>query len=179
MIEDVRYPILNRNKVIFCDVDGPLISDGSFYVDPMCSMERSHHNGNAVGWLIATLQAANAWLVMNTTHNIHDIEDPLTAEKRTVKDDLIRWGVSEHWFHPNWKTVYPNHVGKFSEHPRSAAVNKWLAENGPDFEWVAFDDDLFHNDRQFALSFTDGITYSDHLLACERLNVPPKRLFYE
>lgn len=186
---DDRYPVEKRDKVVFLDIDGPIISTGLFYVDSRCSFDRTVCNGNAIGWVIATLQAANAWLVTNTTHNVHDVEDPLTAKKRTIKDDLIRWGIEPHWFHPNSMTTYPyppwekpdwyeDEVRPWGfKHRRAKAVEIWLHENGPDFKWVAFDDDEFSKTNQVLIDFDKGVDVKAFEKACSILGVQANRKF--
>lgn len=185
--EASEFPKPMRHRVVFLDIDGPIVTDGMFFVDGMCSIQRTICNGHAIGWLNATLEAADAWLVTNTTHNTHDVLDPITFDKRTIKDDLIRWGVPRDRFHPTSYTSYPYppHTPPLSieyekwkyMHPRQKAVSEWLEKFGPNFDWVAFDDEPFNKDFQVLIDPLDGIGSKEHYKACEIFNVTPKKVW--
>jgi hypothetical protein len=133
--------ILNKNdgltqKVVFLDVDGPLINTPMFYLDPQCSIKRTTVNTQAVAYVKRLCKLTGAKVVMNTTHNAH------VMDGRSVKDDLVRWGMPEDYFHMNWRTDYPSYR-------RGLCVENWLKANGAD--WVAFDDDKFTDDPRLVL----------------------------
>ncbi len=141
--------ILNKNdgvtpKVLFLDVDGPLINTPIFYLDRQCSLQRTRVNTQALAYCKRLLELTKAKLVMNTTHNNFDVEG------RSVKDDLVRWGMPVEYFHDDWRTNYPNTR-------RASAVTNWLAAHG-DPDWVAFDDDRFTNDPRLVwIDFDLGV----------------------
>ena len=157
------------HSVIFLDIDGPIINTPCYYVDPECSINRSVMNTQAIGYVKEIVRKCGALVVLNTTHNVHDIEDPLTAKIVDVKTDLIKWGMKEHEFHSDWKTEYPYPKnGKMSEHRRWTSVKNWLEKNG-DHEWIAFDDDLFHSQNQYLIDFELGIDYNAFAWGIEKL----------
>lgn len=143
---------MNKNddktpKVVFLDVDGPLINTPMYYLDPMCSLRRTKFNTGSVAYVKQLLKLTGAKLVMNTTHNNHVFDNI-----RTVQFDLVNWGMPLEYFHETWRTDYPN-----IEINRGKAVTNWLAAHGnPD--WVAFDDDRFtHDIRLVCVDFDRGV----------------------
>lgn len=157
------------SKIIFLDIDGPIINTPCYYVDPECSINRSVMNTQAIGYVKEIVRKCGALVVLNTTHNVHDLEDPLTGKIVDVKTDLIKWGMKEHEFHSDWKTEYPYPLnGKMSEHRRWTSVKNWLEKNG-DHDWIAFDDDLFHSQNQYLIDFELGIDYNAFAWGIEKL----------
>jgi hypothetical protein len=157
------------SKILFLDIDGPVITTPCYFIDPECSMQRTVMSTHAIGYIKKLVREFGALVVLNTTHNIHDIEDPLTSRMRTIKDDLIWWGMKEDEFHPDWKTEYPNPYGaKFSENRRARAVKNWLEKNG-DHEWIAFDDEFFDAGNQYVIDFDLGIDYNAYIWGYEKL----------
>ena len=95
------------NKVIFLDIDGPIINTPMYFLDPNCSVHRTQMNTQAIAYVVKLASFAGAKIVCNSTHNTHDIENPLTGKLTNVKEDLIYWGVPLNLFHDDWKTTYP------------------------------------------------------------------------
>lgn len=159
-----------KSKIIFLDIDGPVITEPCFFIDPIdASMGRTVMSTHAIGYLKELVKNTNSLVVLNSTHNTHDIEDPLTGRNRTIKDDLIYWGMKEEEFHPNWKTEYPNpKCAKFSESRRMKAVSNWLEANG-DHVWIAFDDEDFHFENQYNIDIFAGIDYNAYRWGIEKL----------
>lgn len=167
---DVRL----KPRIIFLDIDGPVINTPCFYIDSMCSMERTVMSTTAIGYLNRLCDAVGAKIVTNTTHNTHIIEDKLSAEPRDIRKDLITWGLKAKFFHENSYTEYPfPKNGKMSEHRRLTAVNNWLAENG-DHEWYAFDDDYFHSTNQYVIDYEKGIDYDAFVAALSHFGEDPR-----
>jgi hypothetical protein len=162
--------IYTKPNLIFLDIDGPIINTPCFYIDPEASVSRTVMNTQAIGYVKRLVEKCGALVVLNTTHNVHDIEDPLTAKITNIKTDLIKWGMKDYEFHSDWQTEYPYPTnGKMSEHRRWTAVKNWLAKNG-DHNWIAFDDDLFHNQNQYLIDFRLGIDYDAYKWAVEKFN---------
>ena len=161
---------MSKPNLIFLDIDGPVITEPCFYIDPTgASIERTVMSTHAIGYLKELLRQTNSKIVMNSTHNTHDIEDPLTGQMRNIKMDLIYWGMKEEEFHPNWKTEFPNPKGaKFSENWRLKAVSNWLEAHG-DHVWIAFDDEYFHSENQYVIDFNLGIDYNAFMWGMEKL----------
>jgi hypothetical protein len=161
---------MSKPNLIFLDIDGPVITEPCFFIDPIdASIGRTVMSTHAIGYLKEMVRTTNSLIVMNSTHNTHDIEDPLTGRNRTIKDDLIYWGMKEEEFHTNWKTEFPNPKNaKFSENRRLKAINNWLEANG-DHVWIAFDDEYFHSENQYTINIFHGIDYNAYVWGIEKL----------
>lgn len=147
-------------RLIFLDVDGPLISTSCYTLNINASIGRKMFNTNALGWVIALAKKTDARIVMNTSHNYH-----LTA-RGNVKEDLIHWGIEEKIFHPDWRTKYGADYDRDEDaqivNSRIGAINDWMKRNG-EHDWLCFDDANFTEDpRLIVVNFDDGITYSHY-----------------
>lgn len=155
----------NLPRIVFLDIDGPIINTPCFFLDVNASVCRTVLNTQALGYVAKILESVNAKLVTNSTHNIYDIEDPLTAEKRNLKTDLIRWGLKPEHFHEVWKTAYPYPEYSKGESNRLISILQWQEENGP-CDWIAFDDEHFTKQARLILvSELYGIDYEAYLKA--------------
>jgi hypothetical protein len=127
------------NKIIFLDIDGPVIPTT---VSIYNSMFRLKHNSNAIIYLNKLCKKTGAKIVTNTMHNINDYVDG------NIKDDLIKWGIKEEYFHESWKTIFPliNYKeinSKIRGIGRLHAIDLWLVEQKDIDNWVCFDDRYF------------------------------------
>lgn len=167
-------------KIIFLDIDGPVISSGCYGIDPMCSFKRSVMNTNAIGYLNFLCKFTDAKIVTNSSHNPEktnryklDMEtmNPVVSHTVDLKDDLIKHGVKKEYFHESWKTNFPdpnNYYGGQEE--RLTAIIEWQKYNG-NCNWVCFDDILFTKDERLILvEFEHGITYNNANKAYKMLN---------
>lgn len=149
-------------KVIFLDIDGPIINTPLYFIDPMCSMDRSVMNTQAIGYLVKLAKFAGAKIVCNSTHNTHDITESWDGKARTLRDDLIYWKVPAELFHEDWKTSYPyppeSKFSEASESRRLRAIDLWQKQNG-EADWIAFDDENFGHERLMLVDFDRGIDY--------------------
>lgn len=135
----------NKTKVIFLDIDGPIITSNL----PAFHIDRSSFNINSIQNLLSLIYTTNAKLVTNTMHNAIDMNG------RSIKEDLIKWGIPENIFHENWKTKFPyidysNVSSNRKGIGRLIAINQWLQENKTD-KWVCFDDRNFTDDERLIL----------------------------
>jgi hypothetical protein len=152
-------------RIIFLDIDGPIINTPCYYLDSEASMQRTVMNTQALGYVVRLAKIGNAKIVTNSSHNYADVGC------RTLKDDLIKWGIKEEYFHKNWRTEYPNpKTGKFSAssaNRRMIAIENWQDDNG-EADWVAFDDENFtDNKRLILIDFDRGIDYSAYRKAAK------------
>lgn len=166
-------------KIIFIDIDGPIINTPLYSLDAGCSVNRSTMNTQALGYICELVSISGAKIVTNSTHNTHDVEDLLTGTKRSLKDDLVYWGLEEEWFHENWHTSYPFPNGaKFSEyssHRRMKAIDEWQEANG-EVDWVCFDDEPFtENPRLIVIDFELGIDFAAFQAALNVWNLKRKK----
>lgn len=168
------------DKIIFLDLDGPIINTPCYYLDSMASLHRTVLNTQALGYVVNLAKLAKAKIVTNSTHNSHDSEDA-NGVKHNLKEDLIKWMVPEELFHEDWCTTYPYPEGsKFSEHTdarRLRAIDQWMEKNGK-ADWIAFDDDPFVQGtlaaRLMLVNFERGIDRELYYKACKFWNIDPE-----
>ena len=154
---------MGKQRIIFCDIDGPVINTPMFYLDHNCSMGRTQMNTQALAYVVRLCKIAGAKLVTNSTHNTHNLTDPLTGSVRTLKDDLVRWGVSPDHFHDHWRTDFPNYRGS-----RQYAIDKWIDDKDYDVDWVCFDDEKFtDSNRLIVIDYDRGIDYAAYRKAAK------------
>jgi len=113
-------------KVIFLDIDGPMIPMTSYLNDIQCSIRRRFPE-HTIAVLNEICKRTDAQIVINSVHNNSfgdDVPDIVTA--------LINAGVDKHFFHEKPNTQTPSIQ-------RKLAVEKWLSENQVD-DWMAIDD---------------------------------------
>jgi HAD domain in Swiss Army Knife RNA repair proteins len=155
-------------KIIFLDIDGPIINTPLYYINPMVSFRRTHMNTAALGWISFLCKKTGAKIVCNSSHNYHHVDN---LDERDLKSDLCTIGrLDPDWFHPKWRTTYPYSRG---EYRRSAAILDWLDENkDPEVvSWVAFDDDWENFSEHHQINnlakvvFEEGITTENALRA--------------
>ena len=156
-------------KIIFLDIDGPVITDPLFFLSHDASVKRSVLNTQALAYLVALCDAANAKIVTNSTHNNH------VVEHRTLKDDLIRWGVDEKYFHKNWRTQFPEYWG---DNGRLRGIHDWMLENnGEHVDWICFDDAFFtDSERLIVVDARLGIDYKAYSQALKYWGISEPRL---
>jgi HAD domain in Swiss Army Knife RNA repair proteins len=115
-----------KQKIIFLDVDGPLINEPMFDIKHDCSIHRSMINTMAIGFLRRMMKITGAKIVMNTMHNGHIVWG------NNVKQDLLKWGLREEDFMADWQTKFGVSLWK-----REEAIHEWLIRNGDEFDWIA------------------------------------------
>lgn len=140
------------NKIIFLDIDGPVIP---INVPTYDSIFRLVHNYEAILRLNELCEQTNAKIVTNSMHNYNDYEDG------TLKEDLVKWGIKEEYFHDDWRTIFPNIDYKQINSTvrgigRLHAINVWLATHYYIDNWVCFDDRNF-TDLPNLILIEDGL----------------------
>lgn len=150
-------------RIVFLDIDGPIINTPMYFLDPMCSMQRTQMNTQAIAYVKRLCDISGAQLVINSTHSKFDLEDPLDGSMKTVKDHLIRFGMPASIFHERWKTDFPNWSNS-----RLKAINDWIEQEGEEIDWLCFDDVAFTPDRRLiVIDFDRGIDYAYYRKACK------------
>jgi hypothetical protein len=145
-------------KLIFLDIDGPMIPSGMSLIHPHASWKRML-SPICVAVLKEMLKKSDAYLVTNSTHNVDLNGEP------SIRDVLISYGIPDEAFHRNWKTDYP-------DVSRDVAVKKWLAENG-EYDWIALDDARFMEDtRVVYVDFDTGLTPAHYNEVAEMWGLP-------
>ena len=150
-------------RIIFLDIDGPVINiDAPVVVSEL----RLGCNKNSIQLLNDLCLEVGAKIVTNSMHNYHE------PCGRTLKEDLIHWGLDENHFHDSWRTIFPDiDYTDVNSNVRGIgrliAINQWIADNGP-CDWVCFDDRKFTDSKQLVhIEYGDGIQEEDVLAAIE------------
>jgi HAD domain in Swiss Army Knife RNA repair proteins len=165
-------------RIIFLDIDGPIINKPCYYIDPRCSLDRSVMNTQAIGYVNRLAEIVEAKIVTNSTHNSYLIEDLLTGDKRDLRKDLIKWGMKEDLFHTAWCTSFPdNATSNFDSHTRLDAIEDWQEDNG-ECDWICFDDDKFtFRKNLIVVDFEIGIDNSSYRKAGKFWGVRKEPIF--
>lgn len=165
-------------KIIFIDIDGPVINTPCYWVDGMASMQRSVMNTQSIGILNRLAYLADAKIVTNSTHNNHTVRET----GKTLKDDLLKWGIKEKYIHDDWRTSFPwpslESDPLFPTHRRLRGIMEWEKTNG-EVDWIAFDDEPFVHEsdgRLILVDFDHGIDYNLYLKACKHWKLNPKAI---
>jgi HAD domain in Swiss Army Knife RNA repair proteins len=153
------------DKVIFLDMDGPMIPAGMYFIDPKCSFDRKC-SPISVAIINRLCLESGAKIVTNTYHN---------TAGAALKADLIREGIKEEYFHENWQTIFPHgiRVVDTTLNDRMAGIQQWMIENG-EVDWLCFDDSYFTKDERLILvDFDAGIGGKEFDKACRFWNLKP------
>ncbi len=149
-------------KILFLDVDGPLIPSGMYLVHKNASYERKC-SPICVAIVNELCRKADAKIVLNSTHS---------REANIAIEDLKREGLER--FHDIATTNYPN---KMSGGDRMAAIEDWQERCGG-VDWIAFDDSNFtENERLVLIDFDVGITLKHYNKAAEMWGLKPIIIF--
>ena len=171
-------------KIVFLDIDGPIINLGCYGIDNGCSHARSVMNQSAIGFINLLCHKTNALVVTNSSHNPHSVNKFTTIEGNRVeiaptdlREDLIRHGLKPQYFHKEWRTAYPLKLSGVNSH-RLDAIDLWQVENG-EADWIAFDDAIFTQDpRLLLVDFNEGITHALYIQALKMFKVDDGLHFY-
>lgn len=168
----------NMQRIMFLDIDGPVINTPCYWVDSMASLHRAVMNTQAIGILNKLAQLASAKIVTNSTHNHFTVRET----GRTLKNDLVKWGLKEIYLHENWCTSFPwpdlESDPLHPTHRRLRGIMEWETANGQ-ADWIAFDDEPFVDEsdgRLMHIDFDRGIDYDVFLKVCAYWNLNPKAI---
>lgn len=145
-------------RIVFLDIDGPIIPFSMFLVDRMASWHRIIPL-ITVAVVREVCKRSNAKVVFNTTHNmpmdnVDDIEIAVT--KAGLPEDMI---------HPDMKTKFPSIR-------RDIAVLEWLSRHSEVVDWIAFDDARFTDADNLIWVDPDAGLHLGHLnKALDRWNI--------
>lgn len=131
-----------KNKIIFLDIDGPMIPSGSYIKNPFASFQRDMAS-MAVDCMNYLCDTADAKIVTNSSHNYHDRPADLSnnsmgSDTYNLREDLIFNGIEERFIHKTWRTTY--RAG--NRESRLQAIHKWIRDhtNHDTIDWIVFDD---------------------------------------
>ena len=138
-------------RVVFLDIDGPIIPFSMFLVD------RNASYGHAIPPVTVAVvrelcKRAEALVVFNTTHNI-----TLPGDK-AIEVSMVTAGLPEEMIHADMKTKYPQIA-------RETAVREWLARHPEIEDWIAFDDERFTTRENLIWVDPDAGLHLGHLNA--------------
>lgn len=158
-------------RILFLDIDGPMIPGGMFFIDPMSSHDRKF-SPISVAIVNRICNQSGAKIVFNTYHN--------TAGGALLADS-VREGIKLSYIHEfGPMTLYPHGirgVTSMDMHDRMAAITQWQEVNG-EADWIAFDDSKFTTDERLGLvDFDTGISPKHYDLAANRWNLKPFLIF--
>lgn len=144
------------NKVIFLDIDGPVIP---IDVPVRESVFRTTYNPDSIEYLNLLCEETGAKVVTNSMHNYQDWLDG------DLRDDLIAWGLDKKFVHDDWRTVFPMIDYSKVKSPvrgigRLVAIQDWIKHHG-DSSWVCFDDRKFSNLANL-IHIEDGLGIKEH-----------------
>lgn len=145
------------DKVIFLDIDGPMIPASYFLVDNMASWNRRFPS-TTVAVINRLCERTGAKVVFNTTHNLpfEGVDDiDVALEKQGLDRDYIHA--------TDLQTKYPGLE-------RDLAVKEWLDRHPEVTRWVALDDIQFTDDERLIWVDPDAGLHLWHLnTAIEKL----------
>lgn len=144
------------NKVIFLDIDGPVIP---IDVSVRESVFRTTYNPDSIQYLNLLCEETGAKVVTNSMHNYQDWLDG------DLRDDLIAWGLDKKFVHDDWRTIFPMIDYSKVKSPvrgigRLVAIQNWINYHG-DSSWVCFDDRKFSNLANL-IHIEDGLGIKEH-----------------
>lgn len=140
------------DRVVFLDIDGPMIPATMVLIDPGASWKRLFP-ATTVAVVNALCARTGAKIVFNTTHNIPIDQAP------DIEVALVNQGLDAEHLHPSdLKTSYPSL-------PRDIAVREWLARHAEVERWVALDDVRFTEEPNLIWVDPDAGLHVGHLNA--------------
>jgi hypothetical protein len=160
MPRDMTRPIMST-KIIFLDIDGPMIPATMILVDRMAS-ERRLFPPTTIAVLNRLCSATGAKIVLNTSHS------ESAAPVPTIEEALVSHGFKTDYFHlSDRKTEYPRM-------PRHEAVKDWLGRHPEVTDWIALDDSRFTDEPNLIWIDPDaGLHLGNLNEALKRLGAKP------
>lgn len=150
-----------KPRVIFLDIDGPLIPGSMFLKNPRCSFEREF-SPVCMTVIDRLCTDAGAKVVFNTTHN---------TEAVALVEAWAAQGDRTH-LHERCHTIYP-------EQSRFHAIRGWLTvervNTGDEPAWVALDDQFIgrEEDGYILVDFDSGLTLAHYNKVMRRWGLRP------
>lgn len=139
-------------RVVFLDIDGPIIPYSMFLIDKMASWHRIIPPVT-VAVVREVCKRSGAKVVFNTTHNT----PASTMDGVPEIEDAVRdAGLPAEMIHVDLKTRYP-------QIERREAVHEWLSRHPEVTDWIAFDDAKFTDADNLIWVDPDGGLHLGHL----------------
>ena len=144
---------MTPDKIIFLDIDGPMIPYTSFLFNTHASFDQELDD-RCVKVLRKIIDASGAKIVFNTTHNTM----LYPSETDTVPgliNQFTKVGFAAD-IHPTVCTIYP-------DVDRKTAILRWLNENGSEGrKWVVLDDVEIRDVRAYLTDADLGIGIGEY-----------------
>jgi hypothetical protein len=142
-------------KIIFLDIDGPIIPTPMYFNDRSCALNFSQASNIAIACLNHLCEKSGAKIVTNTFHN--------TRKNPSVHEGLVEHGLNKDFLFSfnssSGKTGFP--VDSLTPN-RMNSISIWIEDFGP-CDWLCFDDSNFTEDKRLILvDFDLGITYKEY-----------------
>jgi hypothetical protein len=164
-------------KIIFQDVDGPLIP-GRLYYHRDAHYSKEHatfkYDPVAVGMLreLVRLSSKNepTFIVYNTAHNVENRNEMRYKARVNGFEDLL---------HEDCRTDFcVDDRGDFTANARYAGIARWVEKyNLKETDWIVFDDEPnVHPRRQVKVDFDVGMTMKNFQQAGELLGIRQSKL---
>jgi hypothetical protein len=153
-------------KIIFQDVDGPLIPGRLYY------SRDAHYNDEkgffvydpvAVGMIRELCKRFDAKVVYNTAHNETDPGLMFWKARMNDMDDLL---------HDDCRTGF-----RVECYSKKDAIVTWLRNHPEVTEWIVIDDEtIFDGDPQVKVDFNLGLTIDNFFKACALFGDKPSSI---
>lgn len=138
-------------KIIFLDIDGPMIPNTSFLFHKNPSFDQILDD-RCIAVLKKIIEKSGAKIVFNTSHNRLLFPSKIAPG---LHKRFLEAGFGEN-LHEYYHTTYPD-VGRLT------AIRHWLHEYGtPNLLWVAFDDIPIDHKRAYLTDSNLGIGWGEY-----------------
>ena len=146
-------------KIIFLDIDGPMIPTTMLMIHGASASQKRKFSPISVG-LINSLCSLDdkIKIVFNSAHNDDGV---------MLYNDSIREGIRSEYIHQNFITTYPS-----TNYNRIGAIEHWLRKHGMEAtNWCCFDDYDLNQTNHILVEFDLGIQISHYTKAKELLGI--------
>jgi hypothetical protein len=145
-------------KIIFLDVDGPMIPLRMYYLGSKMfdsNILSFTYDPVAVGMINTLCENNDAQVVFNSAHGASPIE--VMRHQGTIN------GLK--YLHEDCKTNYPDLGSRYD------AIDEWLInhENQGIEDWIVIDDTVVYKSKQILIDYKYGITMDNFIKASELL----------
>lgn len=167
-------------RVIFVDIDGPMIPSYMYLGNTLASYERNF-SPYAVKALNEFCERSGAQIVFNSFHNYqmstHRAGDgEILSNDENLRDAATRNGILSEYIHSDWRTAYAKIGASDHQKTRHGAIMQWMDAHPNVNDWVAIDDADFTvlaAGKQILIDFDYGFTVKEMNVALQKFNSRP------
>lgn len=151
-------------KIIFLDIDGPMIPNTSFLFDRHASW-RQVLDDRCIKVLHKILEKSEAKIVFNTTHNL------MLEERGEIGDTTYTPGLLQRFYDAGFKDyIHKHHSTQYPSISRYDAIIDWRERHSKEQDlWVAFDDVKIDHKRAYLTNPDLGIGFGEYNHAAKYL----------